>query len=193
MDERSKQMAVLQTLDSLWSIPLTFEETIKEQNKELDKQLTNQLMQDGFMKMGSTYVRSAVDKLGNPTYQILPSYAAYEYKKPDRLPTVKDSVGKEWDLTDFSSLQGKNGPTSTELTMMVRLAKNQMETDFKSTYDPEKPENREIAVTLLDPKAMSRVMQAAQSSLQQLYTDPQKMLEFNNADENGKQAMIEGA
>ncbi|WP_167880835.1 hypothetical protein, partial [Leptospira meyeri] len=60
MEDRSKQMAVLQTLDSLWSLPLTFEATIAEQNKALDEQLTMQLLQDNFIKMGPGYVRSAV-------------------------------------------------------------------------------------------------------------------------------------
>ncbi|TGL25283.1 hypothetical protein EHQ47_04945 [Leptospira bourretii] len=180
-------MAVLQTLDSLWSLPLTFEATIKEQNKALDEQLTMQLLQDNFIKLGSAYVRSAVDKLGNPTY------ADFFYIKPDKLPTVKDSNGKEWDLTDYQSLQGKDAPASAELTMMVRLARNQMQTDFKQTFDPEKSENREVGLTMLDPKAMARVAQAAQSALGQLATDPQKMFEFNSADEKGKEAMIESA
>ncbi|TGK87275.1 hypothetical protein EHQ23_07325, partial [Leptospira bourretii] len=193
MEDRSKQMAVLQTLDSLWSLPLTFEATIKEQNKALDEQLTMQLLQDNFIKLGSAYVRSAVDKLGNPTYQMLPSYADFVYIKPDKLPTVKDSNGKEWDLTDYQSLQGKDAPASAELTMMVRLARNQMQTDFKQTFDPEKSENREVGVTMLDPKAMARVAQAAQSALGQLATDPQKMFEFNSADEKGKEAMVEAA
>ncbi|WP_208727395.1 polymorphic toxin-type HINT domain-containing protein [Leptospira bourretii] len=193
MEDRSKQMAVLQTLDSLWSLPLTFEATIKEQNKALDEQLTMQLLQDNFIKLGSAYVRSAVDKLGNPTYQMLPSYADFVYIKPDKLPTVKDSNGKEWDLTDYQSLQGKDAPASAELTMMVRLARNQMQTDFKQTFDPEKSENREVGLTMLDPKAMARVAQAAQSALGQLATDPQKMFEFNSADEKGKEAMIESA
>ncbi|TGL14506.1 hypothetical protein EHQ50_07315, partial [Leptospira meyeri] len=112
-----------------------------------------QLLQDNFIKMGPGYVRSAVDKLGNPTYQVLPTYANFLYIKPDKLPTVKDSNGKEWDLTDYQSLQGKEAPASAELTMMVRLARNQMQTDFKQTFDPEKSENREVGVTLLDPKA----------------------------------------
>ncbi|MCG6153951.1 polymorphic toxin-type HINT domain-containing protein [Leptospira bandrabouensis] len=193
MEDRSKQMAVLQTLDSLWSLPLTFEATIAEQNKALDEQLTMQLLQDSFIKMGPGYVRSAVDKLGNPTYQVLPIYAAFVYIKPDKLPAVKDSNGKEWDLTDYQALQGKGGPASAELTMMVRLARNQMQTDFKQTFDPEKSENREVGLTMLDPKAMARVAQAAQSALGQLATDPQKMFEFNSADEKGKEAMIESA
>ncbi|WP_165784087.1 polymorphic toxin-type HINT domain-containing protein [Leptospira levettii] len=186
-------MAVLQTLDSLWSLPLTFEATIAEQNKALDEQLTMQLLQDSFIKMGPTYVRSAVDKMGNPSYQILPAYAAFVYIKPDKLPTVKDSNGKEWDLTDYQALQGKGGPASAELNMMVRLARNQMQTDFKQTFDPEKSENREIAVTMFDPKAMARVARAAQSALGQLASDPQKMFEFNSADAKGKEAMIESA
>ncbi|MCG6146462.1 polymorphic toxin-type HINT domain-containing protein [Leptospira bandrabouensis] len=193
MEDRSKQMAVLQTLDSLWSLPLTFEATIAEQNKALDEQLTMQLLQDSFIKMGPTYVRSAVDKMGNPSYQILPAYAAFVYIKPDKLPTVKDSNGKEWDLTDYQALQGKGGPASAELNMMVRLARNQMQTDFKQTFDPEKSENREIAVTMFDPKAMARVARAAQSALGQLASDPQKMFEFNSADAKGKEAMIESA
>ncbi|MBM9546985.1 hypothetical protein JWG40_08150 [Leptospira sp. 201903074] len=193
MEDRSKQMAVLQTLDSLWSLPLTFEATIKEQNEALDEQLSSQLLQDNFIKMGPGYVRSSVDKLGNPTYQVLPTYASFLYIKPDKLPTVKDSNGKEWDLTDYQALQGKDAPASAELGMMVRLARNQMQTDFKLTFDPEKSENREIGVTLLDPKAMARVAQAAQSALGQFATDPQKMIEFNSADAKGKEAMIESA
>ncbi|MCG6146457.1 polymorphic toxin-type HINT domain-containing protein [Leptospira bandrabouensis] len=193
MEDRSKQMAVLQTLDSLWSLPLTFEATIAEQNKALDEQLTMQLLQDNFIKMGPGYVRSAVDKMGNPTYQILPTYANFLYIKPDKLPTVKDSNGKEWDLTDYQSLQGKDAPASAELTTMVRLARNQMQTDFKQTFDPEKPENREVGLTMLDPKAMARVAKAAQSALGQFASDPQKMLQFNSADEKGKEAMMESA
>ncbi|WP_208727396.1 polymorphic toxin-type HINT domain-containing protein [Leptospira bourretii] len=193
MEDRSKQMAVLQTLDSLWSLPLTFEATIAEQNKALDEQLTMQLLQDNFIKMGPGYVRSAVDKMGNPSYQILPTFSSFLYIKPDRLPTVKDSDGKEWDLTDYQSLQGKNAPSSGELSTMVRLARNQMETDFKLTYDPEKSENREIGFTMLDPKAMAKVAQAAQSAMMQFTTDPQKMFEFNSADDKGKEAMMESA
>ncbi|MCG6138964.1 polymorphic toxin-type HINT domain-containing protein [Leptospira mtsangambouensis] len=186
-------MAVLQTLDSLWSLPLTFEATIAEQNKALDEQLTMQLLQDNFIKMGPGYVRSAVDKMGNPSYQILPTFSSFLYIKPDKLPTVKDSNGKEWDLTDYQSLQGKNGPASGELTTMVRLARNQMQTDFKLTYDPEKSENREVGFTMLDPKAMAKVAQAAQSAMMQFTTDPQKMFEFNSADDKGKEAMMESA
>ncbi|TGL23758.1 hypothetical protein EHQ47_05040, partial [Leptospira bourretii] len=193
MEDRSKQMAVLQTLDSLWSLPLTFEATIAEQNKALDEQLTMQLLQDNFIKMGPGYVRSAVDKMGNPSYQILPTFSSFLYIKPDKLPTVKDSDGKEWDLTDYQSLQGKNGPASGELTTMVRLARNQMQTDFKLTYDPEKSENREVGFTMLDPKAMAKVAQAAQSAMMQFTTDPQKMFEFNSADDKGKEAMMESA
>ncbi|TGN18030.1 hypothetical protein EHS15_15675, partial [Leptospira idonii] len=193
MEDRSKQMAVLQTLDSLWSLPLTFEDTIKEQNKALDEQLSSQLIQDNFLKVGSVYMRSAVDKMGNPTYQILPAYAGYDYKKPDKLPTVKDSSGKEWDLTNFSALQGKYGPTSVELSTMVRLARNQLEYDFKNTFDPEKPENREIGLTLLDPKAMARVAKAAQQGLQRIFSDPQQALSYSQADDEGREAMIESA
>ncbi|MBM9549243.1 hypothetical protein JWG40_19630, partial [Leptospira sp. 201903074] len=193
MEDRSKQMAVLQTLDSLWSLPLTFEATIAEQNKALDEQLSMQLLQDNFIKMGPGYVRSAVDKMGNPSYQVLPIFSPYLYIKPDKLPTVKDSNGKEWDLTDYQALQGKGGPASAELTMMVRLARNQMQTDFKLTYDPEKSENREVGYTMLDPKAMAKVARAAQSALGQLASDPQKMFEFNSADAKGREAMIESA
>jgi hypothetical protein len=193
MEERSKQMAVLQTLDSLWSIPLAFEDTIKEQNKALDEQLSSQLMQDSFMKVGAVYIRPAVDKLGNPNYQILPTYAAYDYKKPDRLPTVKDANGKEWDLTNFTGLQGKDAPTSAELNVMVRLAKNKLDYDFKQVFDPDRMENREIGVTLLDPKAMARVAKAAQQGLQRIFSDPQQALQYSQADEDGKAAMVESA
>jgi hypothetical protein len=77
MDDKTKRMSVLQTLDSLWSIPLSFEETINAQNKALDEGLSSQLSQDGFFKAGNGYVRPSVDKLGNPTFQILPSYQFY--------------------------------------------------------------------------------------------------------------------
>lgn len=193
MDDKTKRMAVLQTLDSLWSIPLAFEETIAAQNKALDEGLTSRLNQDGFFKVGGAYIRQSVDKLGNPTVQALPTYQFYQYTKPSKLPNVKDASGKEWDLTDFEALSGLNGPTSAELGIMVRLAKNQLSTDFKNTFDPERQENREIGFTLADPKAMSRVARSAQSSLQRLYTDPEQILRFTTANDAGKKQMIESA
>ncbi|PJZ68013.1 hypothetical protein CH373_18390, partial [Leptospira perolatii] len=193
MDQHSQKMVVLQTLDSLYSIPKAYEETIKSANEDLHKQLKSQLTQDQFMPVGNVYIRQTVGPDGNPQAQVLPGYTDFIYNSPDLLPKVKDSNGKEWDLTDFNTLAGKGGPTSAELQTMVRLAQTQMDLDFKRIYDPENPTNREIAITALDPVAVAKVAQAAQASLRQLFTDPQKALEYTNADERGKRAMEESA
>ncbi|WP_207761506.1 polymorphic toxin-type HINT domain-containing protein [Leptospira perolatii] len=193
MDERSQKMVVLQTLDSLYSIPKAYEETIKSANEDLHKQLKSQLAQDQFMPVGNVYIRQTVGPDGNPQAQVLPDYTDFVYSSPDALPKVKDSSGKEWDLTDFNTLAAKVGPTSAELQTMVRLAQTQMDLDFKRIYDPENPANREIAITALDPVAVAKVAQAAQAGLRQLFTDPQKALEYTNADERGKRAMEESA
>ncbi|WP_125169991.1 Hint domain-containing protein [Leptospira perolatii] len=193
MDDRTQKMVVLQTLDSLYSIPTTYAETINQANQDLRKQLGQQLMQGGFLPVGDTFIRQTVGPTGEPQAQVLPNYSFFIYTPPRSFPTVKDSEGKEWDLTNYNSLAAKGGPESFELQQMVKLAQNEMEIDFKRIYDPDNPANREIALTVIDPKAMARVQRAATAGMQRLFTDPESALKYSKADERGKKDMEEAA
>ncbi|MBW0435907.1 hypothetical protein HGB47_20070 [Leptospira yasudae] len=193
MDESSKKVVVLQTLDSLWSLPLSFEETIKGANEGLKKQLGDQLAQDQFLPVGDGYVRSAVGKTGKTELQVLPGYNFFQYIKPTKLPELRDSNNRAWDLTDYKALSEEGAPTTTELQSMVKLAREQMNQDFKKTYDPENPVNRETATLAFDPVAAAKVFQAGQAALQRLLTDPKSALEYAQADDEGKASMRESA
>ncbi|TGK24013.1 hypothetical protein EHQ05_13770 [Leptospira yasudae] len=193
MDESSKKVVVLQTLDSLWSLPLSFEETIKGANEGLKKQLTDQLAQDQFLPVGEGYVRSTVGATGKTELQVLPGYNFFQYIKPTKLPELRDSNNRAWDLTDYKALSEEGAPTTTELQSMVKLAREQMNQDFKKTYDPENPVNRETATLAFDPVAAAKVFQAGQAALQRLLTDPKSALEYAQADDEGKASMRESA
>ncbi|WP_244244909.1 hypothetical protein [Leptospira koniambonensis] len=175
MEERSQKLVVLQSLDSLYNIPKTYEETIGAANKDLGKQLTQKVMRDGFMPVGDLLIRQTVGADGQPQQQILPNYTIYGYEGPKQLPKVKDSDGKEWDLSNFNALAADGGPSTAELQQMVKLAISVLDKDFKKTYDPVNQENREEKIAALDPVAMAKVMQASQGALRSLLSDPQYM------------------
>ncbi|RHX80920.1 polymorphic toxin-type HINT domain-containing protein, partial [Leptospira yasudae] len=179
--------------DSLWSLPLSFEETIKGANEGLKKQLTDQLAQDQFLPVGEGYVRSTVGATGKTELQVLPGYNFFQYIKPTKLPELRDSNNRAWDLTDYKALSEEGAPTTTELQSMVKLAREQMNQDFKKTYDPENPVNRETATLAFDPVAAAKVFQAGQAALQRLLTDPKSALEYAQADDEGKASMRESA
>ncbi|WP_210412504.1 Hint domain-containing protein [Leptospira yasudae] len=193
MDESSKKVVVLQTLDSLWSLPVSFEETIKGANEGLKKQLGDQLLNDEFLPMGDMFVRNVMGPSGDMETQVLPGYNFFQYIKPTKLPELKDSNNRTWDLTNYKALTEEGAPTTTELQSMVKLAREQMAQDFKKTYDPENTSNRETAAIAFDPAAQAKVFQSAQSALQRLFTDPKTALEFAQADDDGKAAMRESA
>ncbi|MGJ4754063.1 polymorphic toxin-type HINT domain-containing protein [Leptospira kmetyi] len=193
MDESSKKVVVLQTLDSLWSLPVSFEETINGANKALSEQLTSQLANDEFIPAGGGYIRNVTGPTGNTEMQVLPGYNPYKYVRPDKLPTLMDSNNRPWDLTDYNALTKDGGPTTVELQSMVKLAREKMSQDFKKTYDPENTSNREVAAIAFDPMAQAKVFQSAQSALQRLFTDPQTALEFSLADDEKKAAMKQSA
>lgn len=193
MDESSKKVVVLQTLDSLWSLPVSFEETINGANKALSEQLTSQLANDEFIPAGGGYIRNVTGPTGNTEMQVLPGYNPYKYVRPDKLPTLMDSNNRPWDLTDYNALTKDGGPTTVELQSMVKLAREKMTQDFKKTYDPENTSNREVAAIAFDPMAQAKVFQSAQSALQRLFTDPQTALEFSLADDEKKAAMKQSA
>ncbi|MBW0435906.1 hypothetical protein HGB47_20065 [Leptospira yasudae] len=193
MDESSKKVVVLQTLDSLWSLPLSFEETIKGANEGLKKQLGDQLLNDEFLPMGDMFVRNVMGPSGDMETQVLPGYNFFQYIKPTKLPELKDSNNRTWDLTNYKALTEEGAPTTTELQSMVKLAREQMAQDFKKTYDPENTSNRETAAIAFDPAAQAKVFQSAQAALQRLFTDPKTALEFAAADDDGKAAMRESA
>ncbi|WP_244244910.1 polymorphic toxin-type HINT domain-containing protein [Leptospira koniambonensis] len=175
MEERSQKLVVLQSLDSLYNIPKTYEETIGAANKDLGKQLTQKVMRDGFVPVGDLLIRQTVGADGQPQQQILPNYTIYGYEGPKQLPKVKDSDGKEWDLSNFNALAADGGPSTAELQQMVKLAISVLDKDFKKTYDPVNQENREEKIAALDPVAMAKVMQASQGALRSLLSDPQYM------------------
>ncbi|RHX77418.1 polymorphic toxin-type HINT domain-containing protein, partial [Leptospira yasudae] len=179
--------------DSLWSLPLSFEETIKGANEGLKKQLGDQLLNDEFLPMGDMFVRNVMGPSGDMETQVLPGYNFFQYIKPTKLPELKDSNNRTWDLTDYKALTEEGAPTTTELQSMVKLAREQMNQDFKKTYDPENTFNRETAAIAFDPAAQAKVFQSAQSALQRLFTDPKTALEFAAADDDGKAAMRESA
>ncbi|WP_279638308.1 polymorphic toxin-type HINT domain-containing protein, partial [Leptospira koniambonensis] len=172
----SQKLVVLQSLDSLYNIPKTYEETIGAANKDLGKQLVQKVIQDGFMPVGDLLIRQTVGPDGQPQQQILPNYTIYGYEGPKQLPKVKDSDGKEWDLSNFNALAADGGPSTAELQQMVKLAISVLDKDFKKTYDPVNQENREEKIAALDPMAMAKVMQAAQGSLRSLLSDPKYMM-----------------
>ncbi len=100
--------------------------------------------QTHWVKMGDVYtkqIKTAHAVLtGQPSIPVFaPSFHDYFYLKPDLRSeaVVKDSEGKEWNLTDTESILADGGPNSAELESMVRLVRNKLEKEFEQTYDPD--------------------------------------------------------
>ncbi|EMM74737.1 hypothetical protein LEP1GSC038_3395 [Leptospira weilii str. 2006001855] len=148
----SQNLIILQTLESLRSLPDAFAKTIKEQNESVEEQLNQTMAYDGFARLGGAYVRTIKTASGGDEVQTLGTYQYYNYNPPTVFPEVKDSKGKSWDLGKPEMLiDHDNVPSASDLTVMVRLAKNKMSADFKKVFNPEKQHNYEAEKGLFDP------------------------------------------
>ncbi|MCL8268649.1 hypothetical protein M9Y82_18835, partial [Leptospira weilii] len=148
----SQNLIILQTLESLRSLPEVFAKTIQEQNESVEEQLNQTMAYDGFARVGATYIRTIKTASGGDEVQTLGTYQYYNYNPPTVFPEVKDSKGKSWDLGKPEMLiDHDNVPSASDLTVMVRLAKNKMSADFKKVFNPEKQHNYEAERGLFDP------------------------------------------
>ncbi len=142
--EMAQRLVRLQSLDSLYGLIDLFDETIAEANARLQLQMDQKMGQTNWVKMGDLYtkqIKTAQAVLtGQPSIPVFaPSFHDYFYLKPDLRSeaVVKDSEGKEWNLTDTESILADGGPSSAELESMVRLVRNKLEKEFEQTYDPD--------------------------------------------------------
>ncbi len=142
--EMAQRLVRLQSLDSLYGLIDLFDETIAEANARLQLQMDQKMGQTNWVKMGDLYtkqIKTAQAVLtGQPSIPVFaPSFHDYFYLKPDLRSeaVVKDSEGKEWNLTDTESILADGGPSSAELESMVRLVRNKLEKEFEATYDPD--------------------------------------------------------
>ncbi len=142
--EMAQRLVRLQSLDSLYGLIDLFDETIAEANARLQLQMDQKMGQTNWVKMGDLYtkqIKTAQAVLtGQPSIPVFaPSFHDYFYLKPDLRSeaVVKDSEGKEWNLTDTESILADGGPNSAELESMVRLVRNKLEKEFEQTYDPD--------------------------------------------------------
>ncbi len=148
----SQNLIILQTLESLRSLPEVFAKTIQEQNQSVEDQLNQTMAYGGFARLGGAYVRTIKTASGGDEVQTLGTYQYYNYNPPTVFPEVKDSNGKNWDLGKPELLIDRdNVPSANDLTVMVRLAKNKMGSEFKKVFNPEKRHNYEAERGLFDP------------------------------------------
>nr|WP_100764726.1 hypothetical protein [Leptospira ellisii]PJZ93984.1 hypothetical protein CH379_05010 [Leptospira ellisii] len=152
MDKLSQNLIILQTLESLRSLPQLFADTIKTQNATTDQQLDSTMAYGGFARVGAMYVRTIKTASGGDEVQSLATYVPFFYDPPTKFPTVKDSNGTVWDMGKPDALiNGDKVPSPSDLTVMVRLAKNQMGADFKKVFNPAKEHNYEAELGLFNP------------------------------------------
>ncbi|QDK27823.1 hypothetical protein [Leptospira weilii] len=150
----SQNLIILQTLESLRSLPEVFAKTIQTENHNVDEQLNQTMAYDGFARLGAAYVRTIKTASGGDEVQTLGTYQYYNYNPPTVFPEVKDSNGQSWDLGKPELLIDREKvPSASDLTVMVRLAKNKMSADFKKVFDPslDKRRNYEAEKGLFDP------------------------------------------
>jgi hypothetical protein len=150
--EATRRFALIQIMDSLISLPDTYEKIIKDANEALDKELAQRVGPsindpNGFVRSGSGFIRRALNPDGTMEIQAIPGYTHYKYTKPKTLPRIKDANGREWDMNDMQGILSDGSIVAGELEAMVKLAKNKMDRDFKKHYDPSKSArvNYEIA------------------------------------------------
>ncbi|EQA64303.1 hypothetical protein LEP1GSC062_2014 [Leptospira alexanderi serovar Manhao 3 str. L 60] len=150
----SQNLIILQTLESLRNLPDAFAKTIQTENQNVDEQLNQTMAYDGFARLGGAYIRTIKTASGGDEVQTLGTYQYYNYNPPTVFPEVKDSKGKSWDLGKPELLiDHDNVPSASDLTVMVRLAKNKMSADFKKVFDPDRDKRRnyEAEKGLFDP------------------------------------------
>ncbi|EMN44376.1 hypothetical protein LEP1GSC086_3640 [Leptospira weilii str. LNT 1234] len=131
-----------------------FAKTIQTENHNVDEQLNQTMAYDGFARLGAAYVRMIKTASGGDEVQTLGTYQYYNYNPPTVFPEVKDSNGQSWDLGKPELLIDREKvPSASDLTVMVRLAKNKMSADFKKVFDPslDKRRNYEAEKGLFDP------------------------------------------
>ncbi|QDK24726.1 hypothetical protein FHG67_07215 [Leptospira weilii] len=148
----SQNLIILQTLESLRSLPEAFAKTIQQQNGAVEEQLNQTMAYGGFARVGATYIRTIKTASGGDEVQALGTYQYYNYNPPTVFPEVKDSNGKSWDLGKPELLIDREKvPSASDLTVMVRLAKNKMSADFEKVFNPKVQHNYEAERGLFDP------------------------------------------
>ncbi|EMF79927.1 hypothetical protein LEP1GSC188_0404 [Leptospira weilii serovar Topaz str. LT2116] len=148
----SQNLIILQTLESLRSLPDAFAKTIQQQNGAVEEQLNQTMAYGGFARLGAVYVRTIKTASGGDEVQTLGTYQYYNYNPPTVFPEVKDSNGQSWDLGKPELLiDRENVPSASDLTVMVRLAKNKMSSDFEKVFNPKVQHNYEAERGLFDP------------------------------------------
>ncbi|EMN44369.1 hypothetical protein LEP1GSC086_3642 [Leptospira weilii str. LNT 1234] len=148
----SQNLIILQTLESLRSLPEVFAKTIQTENHNVDEQLNQTMAYDGFARLGAAYVRMIKTASGGDEVQTLGTYQYYNYNPPTVFPEVKDSNGQSWDLGKPELLIDREKvPSASDLTVMVRLAKNKMGADFEKVFNPKVRHNYEAERGLFDP------------------------------------------
>ncbi|PKA03460.1 hypothetical protein CH375_16845, partial [Leptospira ellisii] len=146
----SQNMVILQALESLRAMPETFVQMIDKENDTAMKSLDMTMAYGGFAKMGGMYVRTIKNAAGGTEVQTLPTYQFFGYTPPTSFPLIKDSNGNEWDLSKTDALLDgkKDAPSPSDVTVMVRLARNKMLNDFKKVLNTEKTRNYEAELGL---------------------------------------------
>ncbi|EKR64688.1 hypothetical protein LEP1GSC036_3209 [Leptospira weilii str. 2006001853] len=148
----SQNLIILQTLESLRSLPEVFAKTIQQQNGAVEEQLNQTMAYGGFARLGAAYVRTIKTASGGDEVQTLGTYQYYNYNPPTVFPEVKDSNGQSWDLGKPELLIDREKvPSASDLTVMVRLAKNKMSADFEKVFNPKVQHNYEAERGLFDP------------------------------------------
>ncbi|MDL5247499.1 polymorphic toxin-type HINT domain-containing protein [Leptospira weilii] len=148
----SQNLIILQTLESLRNLPESFAKTIQQQNGAVEEQLNQTMAYGGFARVGATYIRTIKTASGGDEVQTLGTYQYYNYNPPTVFPEVKDSNGKSWDLGKPELLIDREKvPSASDLTVMVRLAKNKMSADFEKVFNPKVQHNYEAEKGLFDP------------------------------------------
>jgi hypothetical protein len=136
-DNLSKNLIIMQALESLMGLPAAYRAQIEEANKGLEQGLNWTMLQSEFFRVGDAYVRQYTNHLGKTERQILPAYPFFNL--PDhfmKFPEIRSAEGKKFDMSNIDGLLSAN-LGSGELQTMVNLARNKIDSDFKSKYyDP---------------------------------------------------------
>ena len=155
-EEVTDRLAVLAKIQSLQNVQLysdQYADIINGANKGLLSQLDSEMGGSGFLRAGDKYVKVGQSGM----IHAIRTYKDFKYE-PIPIPNVRDSQGKQWDLTNMDALLGEDGPKAKDIEVMAKVAMDAMDHKFKEIYDPEKP------ITYETPSEYSAFRQAMAGS-----------------------------